>query len=58
MYSVFVLVYFTRRKSYMDQFISCSSNMFVCVEVLRPCQPNGAMSSVVSLPYHTFIGQA
>ena len=30
---------------------------FVCVEVLRPSQPNGVMSSAVSLPYHTFTGQ-
>ena len=29
-----------------------------CVEVLRPSQPNGVMSSVVSLPNHTFTGQA
>ena len=33
-------------------------NMFVCIEVLRPSQPNGVMSSVVSLPNHTFTGQA
>ena len=31
---------------------------FVCVEVLRPSQPNGVMSSVVSLPNYTFTGQA
>ena len=31
--------------------------LFVCVEVLRPSQPNGVMSSVVSLPNHTFTGQ-
>ena len=31
---------------------------FVCVEVLRPSQPNGVMSSTVSLPYHTYTGQA
>ena len=31
---------------------------FVCVEVLRPSQPNGVMSSVVTLPNHTFTGQA
>ena len=31
---------------------------FVCVEVLRPRQPNGVMSSSVSLPNHTFTGQA
>ena len=32
--------------------------MFVCVEVLRPSQPSGVMSSAVSLPNHTFTGQA
>ena len=32
--------------------------MFVCVEVLRPSQPNGVMSSAVSLPNHTYTGQA
>ena len=31
--------------------------MFVCVEVLRPSQPNGVISSAVSLPNHTFTGQ-
>ena len=31
---------------------------FVCVEVLRPSQPDGVMSSAVSLPKHTFTGQA
>ena len=31
---------------------------FVCVEALRPSQPNGVMSSVVSLPNHMFTGQA
>ena len=31
---------------------------FVCVEVLRPNQPNGVMSSVVSFPNHMFTGQA
>ena len=30
--------------------------LFVCVEVLP--QPNGVMSSAVSLPNHTFTGQA
>ena len=29
----------------------------VCVEVLRPSQPNGVMLSTVSLPNHTFTGQ-
>ena len=31
---------------------------FVCVEVLRPSQPNGVMSSATNLPNHTFTGQA
>ena len=31
---------------------------FVCFEVLRPSQPSGVMSSAVSLPNHTFTGQA
>ena len=34
------------------------TDWFVCVEVLRPSQPNGVMSSAVSLPNHTFTGQA
>ena len=33
-------------------------SMFVCVEVLQPSQPSGVMSSAVSLPNHTFNGQA
>ena len=32
--------------------------LFVCVKVLRPSQSNGVMSSAVSLPNHTFTGQA
>ena len=35
-----------------------NQQLFVCVEVLRPSQPNGVMSSAVSLPNHTFTGQA
>ena len=31
--------------------------LFVCVEVLRPGQLNGVMSSAVSLPNHSFTGQ-
>ena len=38
--------------------ILLSVDVFVCVEVLRPSQPNGVMSRVVSLPNHTFTGQA
>ena len=29
----------------------------ICVEVLRPSQPNGVMSSAVSLPNHTLLGR-
>ena len=32
--------------------------IFVCVEILRLNQPNGVMSSAVTLPYRTFTGQA
>ena len=32
--------------------------LIVCVEILRPSQPNGVMLSAVSLPNHTFTGQA
>ena len=32
--------------------------LFVCVEVLQSSQPNGVMSNAVSLPNHTFTGQA
>ena len=35
-----------------------SEKTSVCVEVLRPRQPNGVMLSAVSLPNHTFTGQA
>ena len=35
-----------------------SRALVVCVEVLQPSQPNGVMSSAVSLPNHTFTGQA
>ena len=36
-------------------FVVC---LFVCVDVLRPSQPIGVMSSLVSLPNHTSTGQA
>ena len=38
--------------------LNSAEHEFVCVEVLRPSQPNGVMSSAVSLPNHTFTGQA
>ena len=39
-------------------YIEKEEVLFVCVEVLWPNQPNGVMSSAVSLPNHTFTGQA
>ena len=41
-----------------DKIIFLIICLFVCVEVLRPSQPNGVMFSAVSLPNHTFTGQA
>ena len=38
--------------------ISYCSDCWFCVEVSRPSQPDGVMSSAVSLPNHTFTGQA
>ena len=32
------------------------SDCLYCIEVLRPSQPNGVMSSAVSLPNHTYKG--
>ena len=40
------------------EIFSANKYVFVCVEVLWPSQPNGVMSSAVSLPNHTFTGQA
>ena len=40
------------------KMLTFSFSEFVCVEVLQPSQPNGVMSSAVSLPNHTFTGQA
>ena len=35
----------------------CTIELIVCVDVLQPSQPNGVISSMVSLPNHTFTGQ-
>ena len=43
--------------SNLDQVTTLAEN-FVCVEFLWPIQPNGVMLSTVSLPNHTFTGQA
>ena len=50
-YALLVIIQISYLKNYKE-------TLFVCVEVLRPSQPNGAMSSAVSLPNHTFTGQA
>ena len=42
----------------ISSFTSSTVVLFVCVEVLQPSQPNGVMSSAVSLPNHMFTGQA
>ena len=42
----------------MDYANSADLDQFVCVEVLRPSQPNGVMLSAVSLLNHTFTRQA
>ena len=47
-----------RLQSPVTKYFSHNPVCFVCVEVLRPSQPNGVMSSAVSLPNHTFTGQA
>ena len=49
--------------SFLYYYLFChclflNSSSFVCVEVLRPSQPNGVMSSAVSLLNNTFTGQA
>ena len=49
------IVYNVTDLSFQEQL---SWSLFICVEVLRPGQPNGVMSSPVSLPNHTFTGQA
>ena len=54
-----ISVYSSCRKSdIFSKERSQSVKLFVCVEVLRPSQPNGVMSSAVSLPNRTFTGQA
>ena len=45
------VVFKHKKKSKLEMYI-------VCVEVLQSSQPNGVLSSVVSLPNHKFTGQA
>ena len=51
-------IYLNRRVFVMLAHVKQGMVLFVCAEVLWPSQPNGVMSSVVSLPNHTFTGQA
>ena len=44
-----------------EKYLTANKRLYmavICGEVLRPSEPNGVMSSVVSLPNHTFTGQA
>ena len=43
---------------YVDDTAITGVCLFVCIEVLRPSQPDGVMLSAVSLPNHAFTGQA
>ena len=55
---LFSAIRFNNNRLMIDQSAPKLDGLFVCVEVLRPSQPNGVMSSAVSLPNHTFTGQA
>ena len=48
----------TRQPLWVILYQRKGEKKFVCVEVLQPSQPNGVMSGAVSLPNHTFTGQA
>ena len=54
-YLFFFLIQKSSAAAKKKQQKSC---LFACVEVLWPSQPNEVMSSAVSLPNHTFTGQA
>ena len=49
------VIWWARRKLGVEEWIV---RLFVCFEVLWPSQSYGVMSSAVSLPNHTFTGQA
>ena len=53
-----VITFWVNFRDVGDATLTLIPDWFVCVEVLRPSQPNGVMSSAVSLPKHTFTGQA
>ena len=59
LYEEFCWDCFSRQERHRDHFlVVLLAFVFVCVEVLRPSQPSGVMSSAVSLPNHTITGQA
>ena len=48
-----------KKKIYIYMYVCMYVCMYACMyKYLRPRQPNGVMSSAVSLPNHTFTGQA
>ena len=51
-------ILFSRKNKKNITNLWSAESLFVCVEVLPPSQPNGVMSSAVSLPNHMFTGQA
>ena len=62
---IFELIYSWGKQQFIGVFLSIllfplmnKIIQFVCVKVLQPSQPNGIMSSAVSLSNHTFTGQA
>ena len=59
MRSIFNHVYAILFSDFLFKSVYCEYLFdFVCVEVLRPSQPNGVLSSTVSLSNHTVTGQA
>ena len=51
-------LYFSNKDLQVDHLLIHGCSLDTCVEVLRPSQPNGVISSAVSLPNHMFTGQA
>ena len=59
----FFCVFFVSIGNLLDLYfpslqLALSAVFLFCVEVLRPSQPIGVISSTGSLPNHTFTGQA
>ena len=48
---------YTVCKGLSDPILRVITVALVCVEVIWPSQPTGVMSSLVTLPNHTFSGQ-